>query len=315
MATRLHPALDVHLLAPSPDEELADLVLAEIDDLGPIATEEIAAPAAALRIHFGHAAERDAAVLRLRARPWFHRLTVHALDLSDEGWAERSQANLHALRIGDVVVAPPWDCPASVERDEIALVIIQPSMGFGTGHHATTRLCLAALQRLSLRESSVLDVGTGSGVLAITAVRLGAARAVGVDIDPDALASARENLLLNGVTDRIELQEADLAMLGGVAANVVTANLTGALLVRLASRLASLVQPGGHLVLSGFLLEEEAAVRAAFAPWTAHATGEFEGEWGGLTVRVGGAGLDRAGCHTSFTAAPQPWAPDGRLRQ
>jgi len=137
-------------------------------------------------------------------------------------------------------------------------------MGFGTGHHATTRLCLAALQSFDLRGKFVLDVGTGSGLLAIAASTLGATRALGIDDDADAIQAARENVDANGVTN-VELVIADLMNDDLPLADVVLANLTGALLIRAAGRLVTAVRPGGVLILSGILASEGAEVRGAFA--------------------------------------------------
>ena len=138
-------------------------------------------------------------------------------------------------------------------------------MGFGTGHHATTRLCLSALQAVDLSNRFVLDVGTGSGILAIAAVGLGAARAVGVDDDPDAIQSANENLALNRV-ETVEFRVADLfsATLTSADVDVITANLTGAFLVRAAGLLLALLRPGGTLIVSGLLQEERHDVVRAF---------------------------------------------------
>jgi len=159
-------------------------------------------------------------------------------------------------------------------------------MGFGTGHHATTRLCLAALQEIDLTNAFVLDVGTGSGVLAIAANRLGASRALGIDSDPDAIQSARENLALNPDARHVELEVADLIAFELPRADVVTGNLTGALLVRSAASLLGAVRPGGTLILSGLLTHERDDVCRAFAPAAVVWQREEDG-WVGLILRSG----------------------------
>ncbi|RPI51472.1 MAG: 50S ribosomal protein L11 methyltransferase, partial [Acidobacteria bacterium] len=162
-------------------------MLAELDDFQPTAIQE-PDDTAPLRAFFTTADARDAAARALAAAFGSH-LFVETLEVEDEDWAARSQAQLRAITVGRIVVAPPWDpSVATPKRGQTPfLVCIQPSMGFGTGHHATTRLTLRALQELPVAERAVLDIGCGSGVLAIAAVKLGARSAVGIDIDPDAL--------------------------------------------------------------------------------------------------------------------------------
>ena len=170
-------------------------------------------------------------------------LFVESLNVEDEDWAARSQAQLRAITIGRIIVAPPWDTKrvgrgfVRSQRKPLPtlFVIIQPSMGFGTGHHATTRLMLKALQELTLDNHTVLDIGCGSGVLAIAAVKLGARSAVGIDVDPDALDNARENAVLNHMGDRVRFEEGDFREMT-FSADVVMANLTGGLLERSAAK-------------------------------------------------------------------------------
>ncbi len=157
-------------------------------------------------------------------------------------------------------------------------------MGFGTGHHATTRLCLAALQELDLTDAFVLDVGTGSGVLAIAADRLGARGALGIDLDPDAIQSARENLELNLDVRHVDFEVADVAVAELPQADVVTANLTGALLIRSAGALLGAVRRGGTLIVSGLLAHERDDVVEALAP-AAIVWEQEEDGWVGLMVR------------------------------
>jgi ribosomal protein L11 methyltransferase len=155
-------------------------------------------------------------------------------------------------------------------------------MGFGTGHHATTRLCLAALQQLDVAGRTVIDVGTGSGVLAIAASLLGAASVSAFDDDADAIASARENVYLNARA-RVDLAVADLRSGSRAPCDVVLANLTGGLLIAGASELRRLTKAGGRLILSGFMSTEEIDVVRAFAPLGVEHRAEEE-EWVCVTL-------------------------------
>jgi ribosomal protein L11 methyltransferase len=156
-------------------------------------------------------------------------------------------------------------------------------MGFGTGHHATTRLCLAALQTLDLHGRSAIDVGSGSGVLAIAASLLGASPVVAIDDDPDAIHSARENMNLNPGA-KVLVRRADLRSGGLAAFDVVMANLTGGLLIQAASRLHDLTTSTGRLILSGFVKTEEAAVLDSFGGYVSEQRAE-EDEWLCVTLR------------------------------
>ena len=265
---RTWPALEIQ----QADADTGDLIQAVLTDFNVTAIDDNNPGVS--RVFFHDSAERDRAANALQAQ--FPTVGVRSIDMPDEDWAARSQAALRAIQVGTLVVAPPWDLPADVNV-RAATIVIEPSMGFGTGHHATTRLCLAALQQIDLRGRSVIDVGTGSGVLAIAARRLGAAAVLAIDEDPDAIAAAEGNVALNGES-RIALEVTDLRSSPIGQFDIVVANLTGGLLVGSAARLKSFVTPAGRLVLSGFMDHEEREVLAAFGT---HAldTRAQEDEW------------------------------------
>jgi ribosomal protein L11 methyltransferase len=286
----LYPALDVH--------GDADRILAIVDDYSPTAVEE---HDGFLSVFFSTADARAAAREAIaRAYP---DARVAAREVDDEDWARRSQENLGPVTVGRITIAPPWADEASLELHGPSpgmaagagaealpsaearppalsvTLIVQPSMAFGTGHHATTRLCLVALQMLNLSGTFVLDVGTGSGVIAIAARALGAVGALGIDNDPDAIACARENLALNPHVDHVRFALGDVSAAAAIGPSalyvarglhplgppdVITANLTGDLLCRTAPVLGAAFAPGGALVVSGVLVEERDQVVAAF---------------------------------------------------
>lgn len=278
----LYPALDLRY-PPGPGAgALQDLLYAELDEFEPIAIHEHET-GDGWRVFFRSAALRDRAAQALAAMPGPQALDVTSIDVEDEDWARRSQAGLTAIRAGRITVAPPWDIPDAPAPGDV-IIVIEPSMGFGTGHHATTRLCLELLQGLDVKGRHVIDVGTGSGVLAIAAWKLGAAAVSAVDNDPDALLNARDNIARNGATGTIDVREADLLSLCLQPADVVTANLTGAVLMKLAEPLLRLVRPGGTVIVSGFSPEELAGVTQALGGGAAHHVGE--GEWAAMVMGV-----------------------------
>jgi len=268
---KAYPALEIRAADP-------DRLYAAIDDFSPTAVEE---RTDSIRVFFSTASARDTAKSSLT--PEFQ---VAAIDVPDEDWARRSQADLQPVTIGRLTISPRVTASPQPLAPSPDVIFITPSMGFGTGHHATTRLCLAALQTLDLSQLSVLDVGTGSGVLAIAADRLGAARALGIDHDPDAVQAARENLALNPATRDVSFAVADLRTTPLPRAGVVTANLTGALLIETANDLLGAVDAGGTLIVSGLLAaERDDVVRAMTGPASASAASRLRpDEKGGRDV-------------------------------
>jgi ribosomal protein L11 methyltransferase len=184
----------------------------------------------------------------------------------DEDWADAWKAYFPVLRVGRrVVIRPTWRRHRARTGDVV--VAMDPGMAFGTGLHPTTRLCLAGLEPLAddgrLAEARVLDVGCGSGVLAIAAVLLGAASASGVDIDPIAIEATEANAARNDLTGRVTARVGSLPS-GEPPFDIVLANLIAGVLVPLAPALRDEMRPGGTLLASGIFIDREAEVRTAF---------------------------------------------------
>ena len=183
-----------------------------------------------------------------------------------EDWAENWKQNFTAFHIGDkLVVHPSWE--DYVPKGDEVVLEIDPGMAFGTGTHATTKLCLemiAALLDRSDPPQTMLDVGTGSGILALGAAALGCQEIVANDIDPVACAVARENIYNNSYINRIMISEQPLEMLPGQF-DLIVANILAEENIRLKSAFLDHLRPGGWLVLSGILTEKETLVRDGFA--------------------------------------------------
>lgn len=209
--------------------------------------------------------------------------------VSAEDWSTSWKANFKPLRVGQrLLIVPSWE-EVQPRPDDIVLHL-DPGMAFGTGGHETTRLCLELLEQIMvdmplLLSPSVLDLGTGSGILAMAAVQLGAGRVQAVDIDPQAVEVARENLAANGLAEQVECSTTPLESMSE-SFDVILANILAEELVRLAPFLAARLAPGGSLVLSGILAEKEKLVRTGFAsqPLT-YLTTLRAGEWVALHYR------------------------------
>jgi ribosomal protein L11 methyltransferase len=285
-----YPALEIQFVrAPGPDAFLRERLYALLDDFDPTAIHEDEA-GEIWRVFFPSAPQRDAAATHLESVVASSLLRTTALEVPDEDWARRSQQNLTAVTVDGLVIAPPWDIPGGrpgvAQRADVPVIVIEPSTGFGTGHHATTRLCLRLLQQLELRGARVVDIGTGSGVLALAAWKLGARDVVAVDNDSDALDNARANIARNGGGAAIDVVRDELGQLTLAAADVVVANLTAALLVRHSDALQQLVNRRGYLILSGFAPEHGSVdVRPSFKelPLVRELV---EGEWQALLMQA-----------------------------
>jgi ribosomal protein L11 methyltransferase len=203
--------------------------------------------------------------------------------IEDPGWATMWMTRFKPLRIGRRwLIVPPW---SKTDAQGRLRMIIKPGQAFGTGHHPTTRGCLIALEREFSRRrfGSVLDVGTGSGILALAAQMLGARRIVGIDTDKVALANATENASLNGLTGTVGFSSAALPSLRR-RFELITANITGGTLTKLASRLKALLADDGRLILSGIRRQEVSGVLRHFRPQLRCVRSRTEQGWTTLTL-------------------------------
>ena len=191
---------------------------------------------------------------------------VHELcPVPDEDWVAKSREQFAPIRVSSHLwIVPTWRSPP--EPDAINLVL-DPGLAFGTGAHPSTRLCLQWLERSIAGGDTVLDYGCGSGILTIAALKLGARRAVGVDIDPDAVGTARANARRNDVAGEFLEARAPLTF----TADVVIANILANPLKLLAPILASRCRHGGQIALSGILSDQASEVESCYSPWIAFA--------------------------------------------
>jgi ribosomal protein L11 methyltransferase len=243
-------------------------------------------PRVAIAALFDADADADALMAALRQELGQPALAMHSEILEDRAWEREWLKDFHPMRFGRRL----WICPGgqSPPPDQLhgevpSIVWLDPGLAFGTGTHATTALCLEWLDGTALPGSRVLDVGCGSGVLAIAALVLGAEAAVALDIDPQALIATRENAERNGVSARLTIQPAEAPWSDGY--DIVLANILAEPLIELAPRFAQAVRPGGALVLSGILSEQAAMVAAACAPWFDMESPRERAGWAGLMGR------------------------------
>ncbi|MCC7353935.1 MAG: 50S ribosomal protein L11 methyltransferase [Anaerolineae bacterium] len=209
--------------------------------------------------------------------------------LAEEDWANAWKAHYHPFRVGEhLVIAPSWESTEPELGD--TLISLDPGMAFGTGLHPSTRLCLTLLETHLQPGSTVLDLGTGSGILAIAAAKSGAASVVARDIDPVAVGAARENVARNGVDHIVRVEEGSLPETGGRAEagfDLVLVNILAEVIVRLLGEgLTEIINPGGRVILSGIITPKAADVEAALAErdFTLLERRE-EGDWVALLAR------------------------------
>ncbi|MBL0497213.1 50S ribosomal protein L11 methyltransferase [Aeromonas caviae] len=202
--------------------------------------------------------------------------------LEDKDWVREWMDHFHPMQFGERL----WICPSwrDVPNPDAVNVMLDPGLAFGTGTHPTTALCLQWLDGLDLAGKTVVDFGCGSGILGIAALKLGAARVIGIDIDPQAIQASRDNAERNGVADQIELYlPADQPQ--DVEADVVVANILAGPLRELAPLIAGHGKPGSLMALSGVLESQAPELETIYGQWFEMDPTAVKEEWCRLSGR------------------------------
>ena len=212
--------------------------------------------------------------------------TLETIGCREEDWSESWKKYYHPIKVGKIVVVPAWEeyTPA---KDEI-IVTMDPGMAFGTGTHETTRLVISMLEKYVKDGDRMLDVGCGSGILAICAKKLGASQCAAYDIDPTAVKVARENIAASGV-ENVTCDVSDLLRgvdLSGGKYNIVAANIVADIIIRMMPDIAKYMAEGATLIASGIIFPRRAEVEACMAENGFEVFDELvENDWCALAVR------------------------------
>lgn len=239
----------------------------------------------------GHAQLREAEDILGKLRDGGAELSFGASETGDDSeWLYKWQEYFKPARVGErIVVKPGWEDYSPEPGDLV--IEMDPGMAFGSGLHETTSMCVKALEKVlgdaePGEKIKVLDVGTGTGILAMAAVLLGADEAFGIDIDEEAVRVSNENIVKNGMTDRIRIEKGNLIDGVDYEADIIVANLMADLVMMLSPAAASQIRPGGIYITSGILDIKEEAVKKAIADAGFEITEVLaDGEWRAIVAR------------------------------
>ena len=189
-------------------------------------------------------------------------LEISKTVVDDNDWVESWKENYKPIHASRVTIVPEWIDYAPAEGEYI--VKIDPGMAFGTGEHESTKMCLNLLQALGVEDKSVIDIGTGSGILALASAKLGAKFVEAYDIDDNAVKSAKSNAILNGLADKLKVDNANLLDKTSGKFDIVLANITADVLITLSATLGDYMKNDGVVIISGIILKREDDVKKAF---------------------------------------------------
>ena len=271
----------VSLHVEAPDEGARERAIEILVEGGAGAVQELDAAL------FTHMPEGEALEATCRALESAH-ASVRRTALGEVDWSARWRTHVGVQRVGRIAIAPPWMSDAIADAE--IPVVIEPAMAFGTGEHETTRGVLALMQPLVQRGAFVADLGSGSGVLAIAAAKLGAARVVAIEMDPDAIGNAEENVARNGVAAQVTVLEGDAAALLPLVAPVslVLANIISSVVMELSPIMRRALPSGGKAVIGGILVSEREHLLTSLSGdgWTLESELR-EGEWWSSVIARG----------------------------
>lgn len=289
MEPGLPPAMDTVELVVRGSAADRDLLVADLLDLGFEAFEETDRD---LKAYMPADAWTRSPVEALSDLAAKHRLAASDLVTSRipaQNWNATWEASLRPIKVGRFLIKPSW-CPVPEDAEEIEVLEIDPKMSFGTGYHETTRLMLWLMEETLRPGQVVLDAGTGTGILAIAAVRLGAARVVAFDIDPWAEINAEENLVRNDAQQHVEVRIGDIEVVPEAGYQVILANIQLNTLIAYLPDFDVRLACGGALILGGILLRDRGVLMEAAAAAGYVAVDEAqEGEWWSVVLQRAGS--------------------------
>ena len=217
----------------------------------------------------------------LKQSPLLEGLFAYKIEqLEDKDWEREWMDNFHPMKFGERL----WICPSwkPVPDENAVNVMLDPGLAFGTGTHPTTSLCLSWLDGQDLQDKVVIDFGCGSGILAIAALKLGAKRVIGIDIDPQAITASRDNAQRNNVSDQLELYLPE-ELPQGILADVLIANILAGPLRELSGNIEALVKNSGSLALSGILEQQADELIEVYEKWFKMDKATINDEWARLS--------------------------------
>ena len=203
------------------------------------------------------------ALIKLKNEKLIESFRIEKEIIEDKNWNELWEKSREVIRISDRIVIKPTFKEYSANPDEIVLTI-DPKMSFGTGEHQTTKLILRLLEKYLKQGIKVLDVGSGTGILAIASLKLGASRAVAVDFDEICLENCKENCVLNGVVKSVHMLTGEIDDVSENDFDLILANIQKNVLLEIAEKIKSKLKPGGTVILSGLLEADKSAIEKKY---------------------------------------------------